>query len=211
MSGTPADEAPDPSEPPAALSDEALDRVFREARSHNGWQQRAIDDTTLFKLYELLKMGPTSTNCCPARFIFVRTQENKERLRPALAPANIIKVMTAPVVAVIGHDLGFHTHLPRLFPHRPQASRPFENDTLLARDTAFRNGTLQGAYLMLAARSLGLDCGPLSGFDAEQVTCEFFAGTQISANFLCCLGYGDRKMLFPRLPRFEFSEVCTLA
>ena len=194
-----------------ALDERVLDQLFRQARSHNGWQARPVSDELLLELYDLVKMGPTSLNCCPARFIFIRTQANKERLRSALAPANVSKVMTAPVVVVIGYDLEFHAHLPRLFEHRPEAGRPFEKNPALAQETAFRNGTLQGAYLMLAARSLGLDCGPLSGFDAEHVTREFFAGTQIRVNFLCCLGHGEPRLLFPKLARFEFSEVCTLA
>lgn len=188
-----------------------LDQLFRQARSHNGWQPRRVSDATLHSLYELLKMGPTSMNCCPARFIFIRTAENKERLRPALAPMNVAKVMSAPVVALIGYDLDFPARLPRLFPHRPQAANGFRQNPALVAETAFRNGTLQGAYLMLAARALGLDCGPLSGFDAQRVDQEFFAGTRIRSNFLCCLGHGDPASLFPRLPRLEFSEVCTLA
>jgi 3-hydroxypropanoate dehydrogenase len=193
------------------VASEELDRLFRQARSHNGWLAHPVSDATLFSLFELLKMGPTSMNSSPARFVFVRTAENKNRLRPALAAANVTKVMTAPVVAIIGYDLDFHTRLPRLFPHRPQAGNVFERDPRAALETAFRNGTLQGAYLMLAARALGLDCGPLSGFDAARVDREFFAGTRIRTNFLCCLGRGDRRLLFPRLPRLEFSEVCTLA
>ncbi|MBS0417868.1 MAG: malonic semialdehyde reductase [Proteobacteria bacterium] len=201
----------EPRELPRALDERVLNQLFSTARSHNGWLTRPVDDELLLRLYDLVKMGPTSLNCCPARFIFIRTPANKERLRGALAPANVAKVMGAPVVAIIGYDLDFHAHLPRLFQHRPEAARPFQNNPALAQETAFRNGTLQGAYLMLAARSLGLDCGPLSGFDAEYVTGEFFAGTRIRANFLCCLGHGDPQLLFPKLPRFEFSEVCTLA
>jgi 3-hydroxypropanoate dehydrogenase len=191
------------------LNKAALDLLFLEARSHNGWVQREVPETLLRELYEITRWGPTSMNCCPARFVFLRSAAGKERLRPALAPANVEKVMTAPVVAIAGFDLRFMDHLPQLFPHR-DLSQVFAGDLPKARETAFRNATLQAAYLMLAARALGLDCGPMSGFDAATVDREFFAGTSVQSNFLCGLGYGDTTRLFQRLPRLSFDEACRL-
>jgi len=189
------------------LSQQALNQLFLEARSHNGWLPRAVAPEQLQRLYELLRMGPTSMNCSPARFVFVCSAEAKQRLAPALAPANIDKMMHAPVVAIIGHDEQFHARLPQLFPHRD--ARPmFSDNPALASITAFRNGTLQGAWLMMAARSLGLDCGPVSGFDNAVLDAAFFAGTQIRSNFLCGLGYGDSNKVFQRLPRLAFDEAC---
>jgi 3-hydroxypropanoate dehydrogenase len=191
------------------LDKEALDLLFLEARSHNGWLPREVPETLLRELYEITRWGPTSMNCCPARFVFLRSTASKERLRPALAPANVDKVMTAPVVAIAGFDLRFMDRLPQLFPHR-DLSGVFSGDPAKARETAFRNATLQAAYLMLAARALGLDCGPMSGFDAPAVDREFFAGTAVQTNFLCGLGYGDTTRLFQRLPRLSFEEACRL-
>ena len=191
------------------LTPQGLDLLFREARSFNAWGDDPVPDATLNDLYELVKMGPTSMNCCPARFVFVRTPAGKEQLRPALAPGNVDKVMTAPVIAVIGYDLAFADHLGRLFPHR-DVRGVFAQDPGHAERTAFRNGTLQGAYLILAARALGLDCGPLSGFNVDLIDAAFFAGTRIRTNFLCCLGRGERSSLFARLPRFAFPDVCAL-
>lgn len=187
----------------------ALDLLFLEARSHNGWLPREVPESLLRELYEITRWGPTSMNCCPARFVFLRSPAGKERLRPALAPANVEKVMTAPVVAIAGFDLRFMNRLPQLFPHR-DLSAVFASDLPKARETAFRNATLQAAYLMLAARALGLDCGPMSGFDAAAVDREFFAGTAVESNFLCGLGYGDTTRLFQRLPRLGFEEACRL-
>ena len=191
------------------LTHAALDLLFLQARSHNGWLQREVPESLIRELYEITRWGPTSMNCCPARFIFVASAGGKERLRPALAPANVEKVMTAPVVVIAGFDLRFMDHLPQLFPHRDLGAA-FAGDLPKARETAFRNATLQAAYLMLAARALGLDCGPMSGFDATAVDREFFSGTAVQTNFLCGLGYGDTARLFPRLPRLSFEEACRL-
>jgi len=191
----------------APLDAGALDLLFREARSHNGWLDRPVARETLEQLYDLVKLGPTSNNCSPARFIFLTTASARERLRPALTPGNVAKAMAAPVIVIIGYDLAFYDLLPRLFPHRD--TRPnFVNNPEHAADTAFRNGTLQGAYLMLAARALGLDCGPMSGFDRAQVEREFFAGTRVRVNFLCALGHGDTRALFQRHPRLTLQEAC---
>lgn len=188
----------------------AQDTVFRAARSQNRWLARAVPDALLRELYDLLQWGPTSMNCSPMRVLFLRTGEAKQRLVPALAPANVEKVVTAPVVAVIAYDTAFQEQLPRLFPHRPQAGDMFRDDERLRLATAVRNGTLQGAYLMVAARMLGLDCGPLSGFNEALVNQAFFAGGALRVNFLCCLGHGDPAGLFPRHPRLAFEDACTL-
>lgn len=191
-------------------SESVLDTLFRTARSHNGWQPRPVDDATLRELYELVKWGPTSANCSPMRIIFIRGAQGRERLRPWLAPGNVEKTMGAPVTAVIGYDTAFHTHLPRLFPHRPTLQRDFEGpaNAALAERTAFRNGSLQAGYLIVAARALGLDCGPLSGFDADGVDSSFWAGTAVRTNMLCNLGHGNPAMLFERHPRLDFDEAC---
>lgn len=192
-----------------ALNDDALDILFREARSHNGWQARPVPESLLRQLYDLMKWGPTSANTCPARLVFVTSAEAKERLRPCLDPGNVDKSMSAPVVAIVGMDLRFYEQLGRLFPHT-DARAWFEGKPDKIRETAFRNSSLQGAYLMLAARSLGLDCGPMSGFDAEQVDAAFFAGADVKANFICALGYGDAAKLHPRGPRLAFDEACRI-
>ncbi len=194
------------------LDDAALDALFRHARSHNGWLDREVTEAELRRLYELMKWGPTSVNCSPARLLFLRTPQARERLRPHLAAGNVEKAMAAPVVVVIGYDLAFHEHIPRLFPHRPEAKAAFEGDRnrAHAEQTAFRNATLQGAYLMLAARAIGLDCGPMSGFDARGVDAEFWQGTQVRTDFLCGLGRGDPSRLFPRLPRMAFEDACQM-
>lgn len=191
------------------LDDAALDQLFRSARSHNGWLPQPVSDDALRALYDLMKMGPTSANCSPARIVFLRTREAKERLKPALSPGNLDKTMSAPVTAIIGHDLAFYDKLPQLFPHA-DARAWFAGKPEVIQATAFRNGSLQGAYLMLAARAVGLDCGPMSGFDAAKVDAEFFAGTEIRTNFLCNLGHGDPARLFARSPRLAFDEACTL-
>jgi 3-hydroxypropanoate dehydrogenase len=191
------------------LDDAALDLLFREARTHNGWIDRAVDDALLRRVWDLARMGPTSANCSPARIVFVKSRAAKERLRPALSAGNLEKTMTAPVTAIIGYDLDFPEHLPRLFPH-DDAKSWFAGNEPLIQTTAFRNGTLQGAYLMIAARALGLDCGPMSGFDNAKVDAAFFAGTRVRSNFLCNLGYGDPAKLFARSPRFGFDEVCAI-
>ena len=205
------------------LTEEGKDLLFREARTQNGWLAKPVSDDTLRQIYELMKWGPTSVNSSPARFLFLRTPEAKQRLRPALAPSNVEKTMTAPVTAIIGYDVKFYELLPKLFPHK-DARAWFANTPELAEVTARRNSSLQGAYLMIAARALGLDCGPMSGFDAAKVDHEFFPasvvrgefdqeyfpGSHIKSNFICNLGYGDPAKLFPRSPRLEFDEACQL-
>ena len=189
--------------------EEALDRLFREARTYNGWLDRPVSEDLLHEVYDLAKMGPTSANLTPARFVFLTTSEAKERLIPALAPGNVEKSGTAPVVAIIAYDTEFYEQAPRLFPHMDM--RPlFMGNPELSAETAFRNGSLQGAYFILAARSLGLDCGPMSGFDAVKVNAEFFPDGKWKANFLCNLGYGDPSKLFPRNPRLDFEEACVV-
>lgn len=191
------------------LSDSGLDLLFREARTHNGWQDKEVSDVLLQAVFDLAKMGPTSANCSPMRVLYLKSPEAKEKLRPALIEGNVEKTMAAPVVAVIGHDLEFHEHLPKLFPHTDARAWFLGNDPLIE-TTAFRNGSLQGAYFILAARALGLDCGPMSGFDNAQVDAAFFADGKVKSNFLCNLGYGDPSKLFPRSPRFAFDEVCKI-
>ncbi|OAJ52346.1 malonic semialdehyde reductase [Paraburkholderia ginsengiterrae] len=191
------------------LSDQALDQLFREARTHNGWQEKPVDDAVLAQLMKLVLLGPTSANSSPGRFVFVKTPEGKEKLRPALAPGNLEKTMAAPVTAIVGMDMAFYEHLPKLFPHADARSWFAGNDKLIA-DTAFRNSTLQGGYLILAARALGLDTGAMSGFDAAKVDEAFFAGTTVKSNFLINLGYGDPAKLLPRSPRFTFDEAARI-
>jgi 3-hydroxypropanoate dehydrogenase len=192
------------------LPDEALDILFREARTHNAFDGRPVSDTILQALWELAKMGPTSANISPMRVLFVKSRVAKERLRPALSAGNLEKTMAAPVTAILGYDLDFPEHLPRLFPHNQEAKSWFVGKPEHIRVSAFRNGTLQGAYFILAARALGLDCGPMSGFDNALVDKAFFSGTQVKSNFLCNLGYGDPKALFPRSPRLTFEEACRI-
>ena len=192
------------------LNDEALDILFRKARTHIVWEEKPVSDELLRQVYELMKWGPTSANSSPARILFLRTPAAKERLRPALSPTNVDKTMQAPVTAIIAHDLKFYENLPRLFPNNLAAREWFSGNQQLAEVTAFRNGTLQGGYLILAARAVGLDCGPMSGFDNGKVDAEFFAGTSVKSNFLCNLGYGHASKLFPRNPRLEFDEACKL-
>ncbi len=194
---------------PQALDQAALDRIFLDARTYNAWKPEPIPEATLRKLWDLARMGPTSANCSPARIVFVVTPAAKEKLKPALMPTNVEKAMTAPAIAVIGHDLEFHEHLPRLFPHT-DARAWFAGNQPLIETTAFRNGTLQGAYLIIAARALGLDCGPMSGFDNAMVDKLFFPGGKVKSNFLCNLGHGSTKNLFPRSPRFAFEEACRI-
>ena len=194
------------------LNDQAFDTLFRTARSQNGWQDRPVSDEQLRAVYDLMKWGPTSANCSPARIVFLRTREAKERLVPALSASNVEKVRTAPVVAIVAHDLKFYDLIPRLFPHNPGARDWFAGDANLAaaQITAMRNGTLQGAYLMIAARALGLDCGPMSGIDTAKIDAEFFAGTTVRTNFITGIGYGDHAKIFNRSPRLSFEEACTL-
>ncbi len=185
----------------------ALDQLFRTARTRNGWTSRQVSDDQIRELYELLKWGPTSGNGCPARFVWVRSPEGKAKLAALAAEGNRPKILAAPVTAIIGHDLDFGAQMPKLFPARGEAMKAmFSANPAMAETTAFRNGSLQGAYLILAARALGLDCGPMSGFDNAGVDREFFAGTRIQSNFICSLGYGSDENLFPRNPRLAFDE-----
>jgi 3-hydroxypropanoate dehydrogenase len=192
------------------LDSAALDCIFREARTYRSWAPRTVADETLRAVYELLKWGPTSGNCCPARIVFVRTREGKERLRPALDAGNVAQTMAAPATAIIAYDLEFYEKLPSLVPHR-DARRDFLGKPDLIRRNAMQSGTLQGAYLIIAARALGLDCGPMGGFDNERVDAEFFPEGVVKSNFLCNLGYGDPSKLHPRAPRLPFEEACRIA
>lgn len=185
------------------------EQLFTEARTQNGYLPQPVSDEQLRQLYELLKWGPTSANCSPARFLFVRTPEAKARLAACVSVGNVAKVQEAPVTVIIGMDLAFADKLPQLFPHTDARSW-FAGKPAVIETTAFRNGSLQGAYLILAARALGLDAGPMSGFDQAGVTAEFFAGTPHKANFLCNLGYGDASALKPRLPRLAFDELAQI-
>jgi 3-hydroxypropanoate dehydrogenase len=206
------------------LDDNALDQLFRAARTHNAWHDKPVSEQTLRQLYDVLKWAPTSANTNPARFVFLRSKESKARLLPTLAPGNIDKTMSAPVTVIIAYDLLFFQKLPKLFPHSPTMADLFATNPQLVETTARRNSTLQGAYMMLAARALGLDVGPLSGFDNAKLDEEFFgAGKEcagcdqeffpeghVRSNFLCNLGYGDPSKLLPRLPRLEFDEACSI-
>jgi 3-hydroxypropanoate dehydrogenase len=191
------------------LGDEALDQLFRNARTHNGWLERPVEDDVLREIYDLAKMAPTSANCSPMRVVFVKSPEAKARLLGVVSAGNQDKTRTAPVTAIIAYDRRFYDELPKLFPHADARSWFAGNDALAER-TAFRNGSLQGAYLMLAARALGLDCGPMSGFDNDKLDREFFPDGRFASNFLVNLGYGDASKLFPRSPRFSFDEACTI-
>jgi 3-hydroxypropanoate dehydrogenase len=194
----------------ASIDPSAIEQIFRSARTQNGFLDQGVEDPQLRELYELLKWGPTSNNCSPARFVFLRTREAKERLRPALMPGNVEKTLNAPVTVIVATDKAFFERLPQLLPHNPKAIELYRNHPDLAESTAWRNGTLQGAYLIIAARALGLDCGPMSGFDNAKVDAEFFGGTSLRSNFLCNLGTGDPVKLFPRSPRLTFDEACQL-
>jgi len=188
-----------------------LDLLFREARTHNKWRDAPVSDETLRELYDLLKFGPTSANSSPARFVFIRTKEGKEKLRPALSSGNTEKTMAAPVTAIVAYDPKFFERLPRLFPHNADAVSWFNSNDSLAATTAFRNGTLQGAYLIIAARALGLDTGPMSGFDNATVDAAFFGTNGWRSNFLVNIGHGDPAGLYPRSPRLPFDEAAILA
>ncbi len=191
------------------LSDSALDQLFRQARTHNAWLDQPVTDEQLHALYDLLKWAPTSANCSPARFVFVRSAVAKEKLKATLDPSNVEKTMTAPVTVIVGQDMEFYEKLPQLFPHTDARSWFIGNKALIE-SAAFRNASLQGAYLIMAARSLGLDCGPMSGFDNGKVDAAFFAGSPIKSNFLINLGYGDTKGLFSRSPRLNFDEAAQI-
>jgi 3-hydroxypropanoate dehydrogenase len=189
------------------LDDAALDTLFREARSYNRWTADTVSEKTLRALYDLLKMGPTSANCCPARFVFVSSAAAKARLAGCVSPGNVVKVEQAPVTAIVGMDEKFYEKVPFLFPHKPEIADMFK-DPAHGRVHMMRNATLQGAYLILAARSLGLDAGPMSGFSNEKVDTAFFSGTAVKSNFLCALGVGTTEALFPRSPRLAFEDAC---
>lgn len=188
----------------------ALEQLFLEARSHNAWHEHEISDKVLTELVDITKMAPTSANCCPARFVFCKSKEAKERLAKHASEGNVKKVLTSSVCAIIAHDLEFYEHLPRLFPHNPDAVNWFKGKKKHAETTAFRNGTLQGAYFMLAARALGYDVGPMSGFDNAAVDQEFFADTKVKSNFICGVGIGDPSAIFARSPRFDFADMAEI-
>jgi 3-hydroxypropanoate dehydrogenase len=194
----------------AVLPAAALDQLFLEARTHNKWQSRDIPDQVLRQLVDLAKMAPTSANCQPARFVFVKSAAAKARLAPHLSEGNRAKTMDAPACVIIGYDLAFYEHLPRLFPHNLTARSWFEGKADHVATTALRNGSLQGGYFIMAARALGLDTGPMSGFDNAGVDKEFFAGTTVKSNFLCSVGYGDPAGVRPRGPRFDFDEMAQI-
>jgi 3-hydroxypropanoate dehydrogenase len=186
------------------------EQLFEDARTQNGFLPDPVSDETLRRIYELMKWGPTSANCSPARFLFVRSPEAKAKLAPCMSAGNRAKTLQAPVTAIIGMDMAFYEKLPQLFPHDQTARSWFEGKPEVIAATAFRNGSLQGAYFMLAARAHGVDCGPMSGFDAPQVDAAFWAGTTVQTNFICNLGKGDPSKVFPRSPRLTFEEACTV-
>ncbi len=191
----------------ASLADAALDQLFREARTHNVWLPKPVPVELLRQVYELARFGPTSANSSPARFVFLTTAAAKARLKPALSQGNLDKTMAAPVTVIVAWDTQFHENLPKLFPQRDMRSL-FASSQALIDETAFRNSTLGGGYFIMAARALGLDCGPMSGFDQSKVNAEFFPDGKWKTNFLCNLGYGDKSKLFPRNPRLDFEEAC---
>ena len=191
------------------IDEAGLDLLFRKARTQNGWLPRPVPEALLREIHDLMKMGPTSANCAPLRIVFVSSDAAKRRLAPALSAGNLEKTMQAPVVAILGYDLAFYEHLPRLFPHNQTARGWFEGKPH-AEATAFRNSSLQAAYLMLASRAVGLDCGPMSGFDAARLDAEFFPGGRVKTNMICALGYGDPSKVLARNPRFDFDDVCRI-
>jgi len=193
----------------AAIDYRALDQLFREARTHNDWRAEPVPADRLKAAWDLARMGPTSANCSPARIVFVVSPQGKEKLKPCLNEGNVNKTMAAPATAIIGYDLKFHDRLPALYPHADARAWFVGNDPLI-QATAFRNSTLQGAYFILAARALGLDCGPMSGFDEAKVDAAFFAGTAVKSNFLCNLGHGSGERMRPRSPRLDFDDACSI-
>ncbi len=193
----------------ARLDDSTLGQLFHQARSHNGWKSEPLPEGLIREIYDLAKMGPTAANSSPARFVFVTSAEAKEKLASVSSGNNEAKIKTASATVIVGYDLDFPPTLAKLFPHMPVMQTLFE-DPAVREQVAFRNSTLQGAYLMMAARSLGLDCGPMSGFDNGKVDALFFAGTRIKSNFICSIGYGTEENLFPRLPRHSFEEACQI-
>ena len=193
----------------ARLEDPALDALFRHARTRNGWKPDPVPEALLREVYDLMKWGPTSANSSPARFVFVASAEAKEKLVSVASPGNQAKIKAAPVTAIIGYDLDFPQTLLKLFPHAP-GMKDYFTDEAIIEQTAFRNSTLQGAYFIVAARALGLDCGPMSGFDNGKVDALFFPGARIRSNFICSVGYGTDENLFPRSPRHTFDEACRI-
>jgi 3-hydroxypropanoate dehydrogenase len=193
------------------LDDLALDRLFRTARTRNAWTDRPVTEQQVRELYDLLKFGPTSSNCCPARFVWIRSADGKQKLAALASPGNAPKILAAPVTVIVGYDLDFAEQMPKLFPARGKQMQEYFSDPLVAQTTAFRNSSLQGAYLIIAARALGLDCGPMSGFNNDAVDSEFFGGSRIKSNFICSIGYGSDQNLFPRNPRLSFEESGRLA
>jgi 3-hydroxypropanoate dehydrogenase len=198
------------SEPHHAISDSDLDTLFRNARTQNKWQDKPVSNTMLMAIYDLMRWGPTAANTTPARLYFITTPEAKARLKPHLSAGNRDKTMAAPVTAIIAYDLDFPETLPKLFPNAPNMKDNFAGKPEMTTTSAFRNSTLQGAYFIIAARALGLDCGPMSGFDNDAVDKEFFAGANIKSNFICSIGYGDPSGVFPRNPRLAFDEACKI-
>jgi 3-hydroxypropanoate dehydrogenase len=190
----------------SALDGASLDQLFRTARTRNGWTDRAVSEQQLRELYDLMKFGPTSANCCPARFVWVTSADGKEKLAAIASKTNGPKIRLAPVTVIIGYDQDFAEHLPKLFPARGKEMQAAFKDPQVAQTTAFRNGSLQGAYLIIAARALGLDTGPMSGFNNEAVDREFFANTHIKSNFICSIGHGSDESVFPRNPRLSFED-----
>ena len=192
------------------IDENGLDTLFRKARSQNGWQARAVSDSQLRAIYDLMKWGPTSANCSPLRILFVRGPEARQKLLPAMSAGNQEKTRTAPVVAILGYDTEFYEKLPRLFPHDQTARSWFAGNAQSIFLTALRNSSLQGAYFMMAARAIGLECGPMSGFDMAKVEAAFWPDGKTKVNFICGLGYGDPAKVYARSPRLEFDEACTL-
>lgn len=192
------------------LEETAIDLLFREARTHRDWQSRPVPAATLRELYDLTRYGPTSANCCPLRLVFVTTPAAKDRLRPHLDEGNVESTDAAPVTAILAFDTLFYDHMDKLSPHKPSVREWWVGEEKTGNETAFRNSSLQGGYFIMAARSLGLDCGPMSGFDKAGVDAEFFPDRPFKSNFLCNLGFGTGKKLHPRAPRFEFDEVCEI-
>jgi 3-hydroxypropanoate dehydrogenase len=191
------------------LDDAALDTLFRQAQSHNGWLDKPISDAQLQQIYDLMKMGPTSANSCPARLVFVQSAAAKAKLQPCLNSGNVAKSMTAPVVAIIGMDMEFYEKLPKLFPHTDARSW-FAGKPDKIQENAFRNSSLQGAYFILALRAIGLDAGPMTGYDPAKINAAFFPDGKVRVNFICALGYGDDSKLHVRHPRLEFAEACQI-
>jgi 3-hydroxypropanoate dehydrogenase len=193
------------------LDDDSLDRIFRKARTHNVWLPTRVPESMLRQIWDVMKWGPTSANCSPLRIVFVQSEQAKERLVACMNATNQAKTRMAPVTAILAMDVAFYENLPRLFPHDQTARSWFAGKPVLIAETALRNSSLQGAYFIIAARALGLDCGPMSGFDADRLNAEFFANSSLKVNFVCSIGHGDASKLFPRSPRLDFDEACRIA